>query len=335
MVRRLVAVVSIVTLVLLAGFPPVSSLFIAHGATLRAAPNPAWVKWNAATKTATLTIVADYDNTGAGFNFDGYNQGKLTVTVPQGAHVVILFTNKSPLPHSVAITPYAQRNQAGSFPAAFPGSALANAQSGVANLTKPQSVSFVATTVGTYAMVCAVPGHAVAGMWDVFKVAKVAQPSMTLTGAAHHHGHGDAACIDDAMRGGKDGRGRRNGRGCDKQQAAGPHVHRHRLDHAQARGGDRRQGQLLYQESAECLRRCLWLCAGIRLLSRSSHHYSRGQDRGLLIQDPPWLVPGRAVAPPLGSDDHPNLSESLALRRHSPCILSQGRAARCLPRCLP
>jgi uncharacterized cupredoxin-like copper-binding protein len=30
----------------------------------------------------------------------------------------------------------------------------------------------VAGKVGTYAILCAVPGHAVMGMWDVFQVVK-------------------------------------------------------------------------------------------------------------------------------------------------------------------
>jgi uncharacterized cupredoxin-like copper-binding protein len=35
--------------------------------------------------------------------------------------------------------------------------------------------------VGTYAIVCAVPGHAVAGMWDVFKVVKNGVATVTTS----------------------------------------------------------------------------------------------------------------------------------------------------------
>jgi uncharacterized cupredoxin-like copper-binding protein len=40
--------------------------------------------------------------------------------------------------------------------------------------------SFVANKAGTYAIVCAVPGHAVAGMWDVLKVTRGGTAKITM-----------------------------------------------------------------------------------------------------------------------------------------------------------
>ncbi len=156
----------------------------------RAGINPSWVTWNAKAKTVTLSIIAAYNGVGGGFNFNGYNQGHLTITVPQGARVVLNFTNKVSLPHSALITPYDKHTLAGNFPVAFAGAATPNATSGVATLSKPQTITFTAAKAGTFALVCGVPGHASAGMWDAFTVARVDRPSMTLTSSATSTGGG-------------------------------------------------------------------------------------------------------------------------------------------------
>lgn len=150
---------------------------------LRAATQP-WVQWDAAHKTAHLIVTAAYDQTGSGFNFDGYNLGHLTITVPLGAKVVISFTNKAALAHSAVITLFADRTLAGNFPLAFKGSASPNPTTGTASLSKPQVFSFMANKAGMYALVCGVPGHAIGGMWDRFVVAKVSAPSQQIAGAA-------------------------------------------------------------------------------------------------------------------------------------------------------
>lgn len=147
--------------------------------------DPKWVHWDSKTKTASLTIIAGYNDTAGGFNFNGYNMGGLTITVPQGAKVVIAFTNRAAqVPHSAVITPFAKHSLTGNFPTAFSGSASPHADAGAANLAKPQKFSFTANKTGKYALVCGVPGHAAGGMWDVFRVAKVSQPSMTETGTS-------------------------------------------------------------------------------------------------------------------------------------------------------
>ncbi len=148
------------------------------------AAEPVWVRWDPGSKTASLTIAAAYNQVGSGFNFDGYNMGHLTITVPVGAKVVVSYTNRSAVRHSVVITSYALRTQVGPFPPAFPGSASPNPSAGVANLKVPEVFSFVAGKVGTYAIVCGVPGHAVGGMWDVFKVDTVSTASQLTVGSS-------------------------------------------------------------------------------------------------------------------------------------------------------
>jgi len=144
-----------------------------------------FVTWNAGSKTATLTVVAAYDpSVAGGFNFDGYNNGRLTFTIPVGAHVVVRYTNPSAIPHSAVITPLADHSLTGNFPLAFPGSASPNAASGVASLKAPQTFSFVASKAGQYALVCGVPGHAAGGMWDTVIVSNAAQATASAPGVA-------------------------------------------------------------------------------------------------------------------------------------------------------
>jgi sulfocyanin len=121
------------------------------------------------THTATLTLIAADTNALDGFNFNGYGHGQMVITIPVGSTVTVIFTNKSTVPHSAVITDYSNRLSNGVITPAFPGASTPNP---VAGTPQGQTVSFtfVASTVGTYAIVCGVPGHAVAGMWDVLKV---------------------------------------------------------------------------------------------------------------------------------------------------------------------
>lgn len=180
--RRTLGIVAACGLLGLALMPSLA----AHAtvAQSRSAADPVWVRWDPGTHTAELTIVADYNQVGSGFNFNGYNQGHMTMTVPLGAKVVVSFTNKADLAHSVVITSYAARTQVGPFVPAFPGATSPNAGSGMAKVSVPQVFSFTARVAGTYAIVCGVPGHAVGGMWDILKVAAVATASLTTAGGS-------------------------------------------------------------------------------------------------------------------------------------------------------
>jgi len=167
---------------LLAGAAVPTASLPAHAAT--PAASQTWVQWDGAHKTAHLTLVAAYNQNNGGFNFDGYNLGHLSITIPLGAKVVVAYTNKGALPHSAVITPFASHALAGNFPLAFKGSASPNPSSGVANLSTPQVFSFIASKAGAYAIVCGVPGHAIGGMWDRLIVAKASVASQQIAGAA-------------------------------------------------------------------------------------------------------------------------------------------------------
>jgi plastocyanin len=143
----------------------------------RPAGTPRWLVVNG--RTVTLTLTAAYTGTGGGFNFDGDAKGKMVVSVPVGDTVNVIFTNRSAVPHSAVITAYSKRTSVSGFTPVFRGAESKNPARGITKGTT-QRFSFVANKVGTYAIVCAVPGHAVGGMWDVFKVTRGGKPTITV-----------------------------------------------------------------------------------------------------------------------------------------------------------
>jgi sulfocyanin len=138
-----------------------------------------WLSWDASTHTAALTLIAGYNNAQSGFNFNGAGNGNMMINIPVGARVTVAFSNKSSLPHSAVVTPWSNRTGTSGFPAAFSGSSSPNPASGVTAGTT-QHFSFTVVKEGKYAIVCAVPGHAAAGMWDVFTVTHGGQPSVMV-----------------------------------------------------------------------------------------------------------------------------------------------------------
>jgi sulfocyanin len=140
---------------------------------------PTWVTTKG--KTVNLTVIADYTSAVSGFNFNGYGKGQLTITVPKGDTVKVTFSNKASLPHSVQFTAYTKSLPMGAVMDAFKGSNSPNPTNGtVSGVT--QKFSFVASKAGNYLMICAVPGHAQAGMWDTFVVSATAKTAKVTIG---------------------------------------------------------------------------------------------------------------------------------------------------------
>ncbi len=140
----------------------------------------------AASHTVTVPLVAGQTPADGGFNFNGYGHGGMTVEVPAGWKVVVQFRNASALPHSAMIAPVAAA-QAGVPPAtpAFAGGAARDLTTGLAQGVTA-TFSFTAAKPGTYAIVCGVPGHAAAGMWDKLVVSASARtPTVAPATAAH------------------------------------------------------------------------------------------------------------------------------------------------------
>jgi sulfocyanin len=141
----------------------------------------------AAAHSVDFMIVSGKTPSGGGsLDFNGYQRGAMTITVPVGWEVVVHYENADPaLPHSLAVLPAGahQQVQPPATPA-FPGATTASFATGLPKGSK-QTFTFEASKAGTYEFVCGVQGHAVAGAWDAFVVSATADaPSVTPPGAA-------------------------------------------------------------------------------------------------------------------------------------------------------
>ena len=136
----------------------------------------------AATHSVDVTIVAGKNG---GFDFNGYQRGAMTITVPVGWEVVVHFENAGTGLHSVAVLPTGAHQQVAlSATPAFQGATTANFAAGLPKGTK-QTFTFVASKAGTYELICGCPAHGVAGMWDSLVVSATADaPSVTPSDAA-------------------------------------------------------------------------------------------------------------------------------------------------------
>ncbi|HET8752211.1 MAG TPA: sulfocyanin-like copper-binding protein [Gaiellaceae bacterium] len=119
----------------------------------------------------TITLIASYDGTNAGFNFDGYSR-YLMWTVPRGWTIRVVCENHGSLRHSCAVV----RN-AGSTKPAFRGAATPQPRIGLEE-GQTARFSFRAATAGTYRFACLVPGHEDARMWDVLKITRHGRPTV-------------------------------------------------------------------------------------------------------------------------------------------------------------
>jgi Sulfocyanin (SoxE) domain len=119
----------------------------------------------------TITLIASYDGTNAGFNFDGYSRF-LMWTVPRGWTIHVVCENHGALPHSCAVV-----HGAGSVKPAFRGAATPRPRIG---LEPGHTASFTcrASRAGVYRFACLVPGHEAARMWDVLTIVRAGKPSV-------------------------------------------------------------------------------------------------------------------------------------------------------------
>src|SRR6266699_5106117 len=130
-----------------------------------------WLTVDTTAKTATFQLTSGLTPLNGGLNFNGFNDGKLTLTVPTGWTVVIRFTNHDAnLPHSAEVVDTTKPMPAGPVdPPVFAHAMTAKPLTGIPEGAS-DSLRSVASQAGSYMIFCAVPGHGLAGMWIRFKV---------------------------------------------------------------------------------------------------------------------------------------------------------------------
>ena len=142
---------------------------------------PSWMLVDEAAQTVQLEISAGSEPVNNYWNYNGLYAGNGSITVPQGYAVTINLVNADPAqPHSLGI---GERMDA--YPAMFenPEPVFAGAMTPDATTgTAPQgtaSITFTADRAGEFAMICYVPGHAVAGMVIPFNVSADGQAGVS------------------------------------------------------------------------------------------------------------------------------------------------------------
>ena len=137
-----------------------------------------WISVDDAARTVTVTLVAGQSDANNRWNFNGYANGEATVVVPAGYTVTIHFENRDPVHyHSVGVLA-----KVASYPPifedatpVFDGAVTSNATS-MSEATAPaggtESMTFIASAAGEYALVSLVPANAVTGMWVGFEVSE-------------------------------------------------------------------------------------------------------------------------------------------------------------------
>jgi len=119
----------------------------------------------------TITLIASYNGTNSGFNFDGYSRF-LMWTVPRGWTVRVVCRNRGALRHSCAVV-----NGASSGKSAFRGASTPQPQIGLLE-GHTASFTFRATKRGVYRFASLVPGDEAARLWDVLKIVRHGRPSV-------------------------------------------------------------------------------------------------------------------------------------------------------------
>jgi hypothetical protein len=150
----------------------VAAVLVALSLAVKGSPPPhQFLAVDPSRHRVTITLIASYNGTNGGFNFDGYSRF-LMWTVPRGWSVRVVCTNRGPLRHSCAVV-----QSANSAQPAFRGAATPQPQIGL-EAGHTARFTFRASRKGVYRFACLVPGHEVARMWDVLKITRGGKPSV-------------------------------------------------------------------------------------------------------------------------------------------------------------
>lgn len=131
---------------------------------------PDWMTIDSDAKTVLLDIVAGKTDANNNWNFNGLVGGEATVVIPKGYSVTLKFTNDDPnMAHSIGVG-----QKSDTFPAMFDNpkpvfeGAMSSNPTDMMNATpsgKTETLNFVASSAGEYALICYIPAHASVGMW--------------------------------------------------------------------------------------------------------------------------------------------------------------------------
>ena len=141
-------------------------------------PDPSkYIQVDAAARTALVTLIAGYPATDFQFNYDGYANGALVLTIPAGWTVTVQCENRGTVANSCAVV----RSRDDPVPV-DPTWSTPNPQRGLDPGTSA-SFSFTPETPGTYRIASLVGGSEASGMWADLEVTAGGGASLTAPGS--------------------------------------------------------------------------------------------------------------------------------------------------------
>ncbi len=137
-------------------------------------PNPAqYLRVDPTAQTALVTLIAGYPATDFQFNYDGYGNGSLTLTVPVGWLVTVQCANHSTVPNSCAVVSDGHATQP-----VQPGWSTPDPQRGL-DPGGSASFAFTSSTPGSFRIASLVTGSEASGMWLDLEVVPSGRPTLT------------------------------------------------------------------------------------------------------------------------------------------------------------
>lgn len=127
---------------------------------------------NEETKSVILPVIATYNDSNYGMNFNGHHRGKAIYTVPEGWKITVQFQNMSPVPHSAIIVEESITKKLQFSEPYFEG---ASTKEPLKGLIKKDEFSFVADESGKFAIACGFPAHSASGHWISLIISAEAQ----------------------------------------------------------------------------------------------------------------------------------------------------------------
>jgi sulfocyanin SoxE-like protein len=140
-------------------------------------PDPkGYMRADAGSRAVVVTLVAGYPASDFQFNYDGYGNGSLVVSIPVGWQVTVQCENRGTVPNSCAVV-----SGRSDVKPIEPGWSTPDPLRG---LDPGQSASFIfsPTNPGSYRIASLVGGNEASGMWADLEVTAGGTPTMAATG---------------------------------------------------------------------------------------------------------------------------------------------------------
>jgi hypothetical protein len=133
---------------------------------------------DSASHNAVLTLIAGYPATNLQFNYNGYANGELLVTVPVGWTLDVQCENRGTVPNSCSVVTDGRATDP-----VRPEWSTPNPQSGLAPGTSA-AFRVVPDAPGLYRITSLVPGREAAGMWGRLQFTPTGAPAISGTSSS-------------------------------------------------------------------------------------------------------------------------------------------------------